>query len=129
MTDTQTNETARYDYLQRVLVEMTDMVDASSFHLRCVDKDSPYQRIDDAMEEFDPATAEELERPIMKGTLCAALFDADNRWYRVRVLNNAGRGEYEIKFIDYGNTEKVSEATLRKLPAHLLAYEPQAMQA
>lgn len=65
----------------------------------------------------------------MRDTLCAALFSADNLWYRVRIVSNAGRGEYEIKFIDYGNTEKVSEANLRKLPAHLLAYEPQAMQA
>jgi len=100
------------------------MSDATSFHLRCVDNKSPYQRIDNAMEEFDPSTAGELERPIMKDTLCAALFSADNRWYRVRVISNAGRGEYTIKFIDYGNTEKVSESTLRKLPAHLLAFEP-----
>jgi len=76
------------------------------------------------MEEFDPSTAEELERPILKGTLCAALFDADNLWYRVRVLGNAGRGDYDIKFIDYGNTAKLSESALRKLPAHLLAFEP-----
>lgn len=108
---------------------MTDMKDASSFHIRCIDSQSPYQRIDDAMEEFDADTAEELERPIMKGTLCAALFSVDDRWYRVRVLSNAGRGEYDIKFIDYGNTAKVPEGTLRKLPAHLLAFEPQAMEA
>jgi len=101
---------------------MTDIEDATSFHLRCIDDSSPYQRIDDAMEDFDPDTAEELERPIMKGTLCAALFKADNRWYRVRVLSNAGRGEYEIKFIDYGNKTKVPEASLRKLTAHLLAF-------
>ena len=108
---------------------MTDMVDASSFHLRCIDSKSPYQRIDDAMEEFDAQTAEDLERPIMKGTLCAALFSADDRWYRVRVLGNAGRGDYDIKFIDYGNSAKVNESALRKLPAHLLAFEPQAMHA
>ena len=65
----------------------------------------------------------------MKGTLCAALFSADDRWYRVRVMGNAGRGEYDIKFIDYGNTEVLNENTLRKLPAHLLAFEPQAMEA
>ena len=103
---------------------MTDMRDACSFHLRCVDNSSPYQRIDDAMAEFDPDTSEEIERPIMKGTMCAALFSADNLWYRVRVIGNAGRGELDVKFIDYGNTERVQESTLRKLPAHLLAFEP-----
>lgn len=65
----------------------------------------------------------------MKGTLCAALFSSDNLWYRVRILGNAGKGEYDVKFIDYGNSEKVPESTLRKLPAHLLAFEPQAMSA
>lgn len=45
------------------------------------------------MEEFDAASSGELERPIMKGTLCAALFNADDKWYRVKVLGTAGRGE------------------------------------
>jgi len=119
----------RFEYLQRIKVEMTDMKDATSFHLRRVDSSSPYQRIDDAMEEFDANTAEDLERPIMKGTLCAALFTEDNKWYRVKVMGTVGRGELDVKFIDYGNTAKMSEGTLRKLPAHLLAFEPQAMSA
>ena len=76
------------------------------------------------MEEFDAESAEELERPIMKNTRCAALFSGDDKWYRVKVLGTAGKGNIEVKFIDYGNTETLPEATLRKLPAHLLAFEP-----
>ncbi len=107
---------------------MLDMKDATSFQLRRVDTNT-YQRIDDAMEEFDSSSAEELQRPIMKGTLCAALFSGDDKWYRVRVLGTAGKGNLDVKFIDYGNQETVQESTLRKLPAHLLAFEPQAMSA
>ena len=81
------------------------------------------------MEQFDADSSSELERPIMRGTLCAALFSADDLWYRVKVISTAGRGDIEVKFIDYGNTEVVSESTLRKLPAHLLSYEPQAMES
>jgi hypothetical protein len=81
------------------------------------------------MEAFDGDTAEDIQRPIMKGTLCAALFSADNMWYRVKVVGSAGRGELKVSFIDYGNKETVSENALRKLPAHLLAFEPQAMDA
>lgn len=77
------------------------------------------------MEHFDAQTADELERPIKKGTLCAALFRTDSKWYRVKVLGTVGKGQVEVKFIDYGNVEVVNaEADLRKLPAHLLAYEP-----
>ena len=108
---------------------MTDMKDATNFHVRKVDSSSQHQRIDDAMEEFDGDSSGELERPIMRGTLCAALFNADNLWYRVKVLGTMGRGDIEVKFIDYGNTEVLNENTLRKLPAHLLAFEPQAMSA
>ena len=81
------------------------------------------------MEEFDADSSEELEKPIKKGTLCAALFNVDNLWYRARVLGIAGRGEIQVKFIDYGNTEVLPEGTLRKLPAHLISYEPQAMES
>lgn len=76
------------------------------------------------MAVFDASTAEDIQRPIMKGTLCAALFSADNQWYRVRVVGSQGRGDVKVDFIDYGNQEVVNESTLRKLPAHLLAYEP-----
>ena len=82
---------------------MTDMVDGTSFSVRKVDGTSQHQRIDDAMEAFDGDTAQEIQKPIMKNTLCAALFSADNMWYRVKVLGTAGRGEIKVLFIDYGN--------------------------
>ena len=81
------------------------------------------------MAKFDSANAEDLEKPIKKGTLCAALFNADNTWYRVRVLGTITKGLTEVQFIDYGNKESVRSEDLRKLPAHLLAFEPQAYPA
>ena len=114
--------------MQRIKVEMTDMVDATSFHVRDIGQGSQYAKIDEAMEHFDSQTADELEKPIKRGTLCAALFSNDSKWYRVKTLGTAGKGQIEVKFIDYGNTEVVkADADLRKLPAHLLAYEPQAI--
>ena len=64
----------------------------------------------------------------MKGTLCAALFSEDSKWYRVKVLGSVGSGNIKVEFIDYGNQESVTDSSLRKLPAHLLAFEAQAMQ-
>ena len=105
---------------------MTDVTDATSFHLRRMDQHAT--SIDDAMESFDPATAEELERPIKKDTLCAALFSEDNTWYRVKVLGTRPNDKVEVQFIDFGNKATVRVDTdLRKLPAHMLAFEPQAI--
>jgi hypothetical protein len=69
---------------------MTDITDASFFHVRVVGKGSSYKKIDDAMAKFDADTAEELERPLKKGTLCAALFSTDNKWYRCKVIRTVG---------------------------------------
>ena len=83
-----------------------------------------------AMAKFDAETAEELERPIKKGTLCAALNASDKSWYRARVIGTVGKDSIEVYFIDYGNRETVRpDMDMRKLPAHLLAYEPQAIPA
>ena len=77
------------------------------------------------MAKFDDSTAEELEKPIKKGTLCAALLQSDKAWYRARVIGTVSKGLIEVYFIDYGNTEAVRpDMDLRKLPAHLLAFEP-----
>lgn len=57
MVDVQGERNSRFDYLERIRVEMTDMVDATSFSVRKVDGTSQHQRIDDAMEAFDGDTA------------------------------------------------------------------------
>ena len=56
---------------------MTNVVDGSSFHVRIIDKKASYVKIDQAMDHFDPKQAEELQKPIIKGTMCAARFSQD----------------------------------------------------
>ena len=52
------------------------------------------------------------------------------RWEVVQgiCLGGAGKGIHEVKFIDFVNVEKVKTEDLLKLPAHLLAFEPQAIK-
>ena len=84
------------------------------------------------MEHFDPHTADYLEKPVNKGTLCAARFSDDENWYRAKLLSTVPgqSGRYNVRFIDFGNTSTVAvESDTRKLPAHLLQYEPLAYPA
>lgn len=120
----------QFEPYAEIKVEVTHVTDASRFYVRVLDKAKVYKKIEDAMAKFDPKNAEELEKPIKKGTLCAAYSAEDKSWYRVRVVGTVGKGLIDVFFIDYGNHETInSEGDLRKLPAHLLAYEPQAILA
>lgn len=70
---------------------MTDITDASRFHFRILG-DNSYSKIDNELEKFDSLKAEDLEKPIKKGTLCAAKFSVDNKWYRAKVFRTLGKG-------------------------------------
>ena len=49
--------------------------------------------------------------------LYAGQFADDELWYRVQVLNKSTNGQFEVQFIDYGNTGVTSE--IRELPKGL----------
>lgn len=76
----------RFAYLERITVEMTNVVDGGVFHVRIIDKNSSYAKIDTAMSQFESSKVEELEKPILKGTMCAARFSQDKKWYRAKVM-------------------------------------------
>jgi staphylococcal nuclease domain-containing protein 1 len=96
---------------------MTDITDASKFFLR-FQKGSDYAKIEQELRRFDPIMSEDLEKPIKKGTICAARFSLDDKWYRAKVLGSSGKGEFDVQFIDFGNTDSVSGSTgdLKRLP-------------
>lgn len=110
---------------ERIQVLMTDITDASSFHLRLVNENQ-YAKIEQELSKFDAIRAQDLEKPIKKGTLCAARFKLDDSWYRGRILRALGKGQYEVEFIDFGNVDVVNGDDLKKLSQSLLQYEQQA---
>jgi staphylococcal nuclease domain-containing protein 1 len=117
---------SKFKPLEQVTLEVTNVEDATMFHSRVIGKESAH--IDRAMDNFDGAGAAELEKPVLKGTICAARFSTDKKWYRCRVLGAAGKGELSIQFIDFGNYEVVKSEgkDIKKLPQTLLQFEPQA---
>lgn len=50
----------RFAYLERITVEMTNVVDGGVFHVRIIDKNSSYDKIDTAMSQFESSKVEEL---------------------------------------------------------------------
>ena len=115
---------------ERMQVLMTDIASASNFYLRVVN-DNQYSKIEAELKRFEPSISEDLEKPIKKGTICAARFSDDGNWYRAKVLSSLGKGDIEVQFIDFGNIDvaNANSGDLKRLPEKLLQYEPQAKPA
>ncbi len=109
-------------------VEVLDVHDATRIYVRIL-KGSNLEKIDSAMAAFKPEDADELERPIRKGTIIAARFESDKKWYRAKFLRNAGKGNSEVQFIDYGNIASTPSTDLRQLPQNLQQFAPEAKSA
>jgi staphylococcal nuclease domain-containing protein 1 len=77
-------------------VEVTDITDATRFFAK-LKKDGPnLVKIEKLLSELDLDEARSLEKPIRKGTLCAAKFTEDNEWYRAKVDKPEGKEMYAI---------------------------------
>jgi staphylococcal nuclease domain-containing protein 1 len=87
---------------ERIAVEMTDISDASRFFVKII-SENQYPKIEVAMNKFDEFSAQDLEKPIKKGTICAARFKLDECWYRARILRGTGKNQFDVEFIDFGN--------------------------
>ena len=60
------------------------------------------------------------------GDMCVCLFDADGCFYRGKVLKRAGDGQFEVLYVDYGNTETVPPSHMRSIDPTLAALPPMA---
>lgn len=61
------------------------------------------------------------------GELCIGKFSLDDCWYRAKIIDTDGKIT-SIQFIDFGNTDSITDNALLKAPDHtLMAREPFAM--
>ena len=50
-----------------------------------LDKNADYAKIEKLMSKFDSTKSEDLKKPVLKGTLCAAKAK-DGKWRRAKVI-------------------------------------------
>lgn len=63
------------------------------------------------------------------GDFCVTRYSADEKWYRAVILNKLELdGEYEVRFIDFGNSEVVKADTLRKMQPYFEGISPFAVK-
>jgi staphylococcal nuclease domain-containing protein 1 len=108
-------------------VTVVHVEDATTFYGTYVDE-AAAAKLAEVMKVLAEAKHEGGHTP-KKNELCAAKFAADESWYRARVLSvpNAENPNYTIKFVDYGNTEEVSAASLAVMPEAVPQLKEQAV--
>ncbi|XP_061785614.2 tudor domain-containing protein 15 isoform X1 [Nerophis lumbriciformis] len=88
-----------------------------NFWIRTQKRNDEFQEMMNKMSEHFCQVA--LEDDILlnpkPGTLCCALYEADNNFYRAVVTDELQHGA-EVLFIDFGNVEKVPHTFIKKIP-------------
>lgn len=107
---------------------MTDIQDATYFSLRLL-SDNQYPKVEAGMSAFEPSKADDLEKPVKKGTVCAVRYSLDHAWYRARVIRSVGKGQFEVEFLDFGNVDTVHWDDMKRLSQSLLQIDPQSKGA
>ncbi|XP_042144375.1 maternal protein tudor-like [Ixodes scapularis] len=78
-----------------------------SFYVITTERDDTLTELSESLQErLGAGEAAPLEGPA-PGHLCAALYAADERWYRARIEGIGEEGTLSARFIDYGNAETV----------------------
>eukprot|EP01137_Pigoraptor_chileana_P032464 Opistho-2@21860 len=62
------------------------------------------------------------------GDLVAALFSADETWYRARVQKVVSAGDVHVHYVDFGNSEAVPSTSLAILPSQYHSLPAQAVE-
>ncbi|KAF0301885.1 Tudor domain-containing protein 1 [Amphibalanus amphitrite] len=98
--------------------------DPSTVYLRLQSKLADTDRME--LELQSAAESGRGQPPPAVGHLCCGRFE--NAWYRGEVVSFSG-GQYQIHFVDWGNTERLSASEVLPLPARFTGWPRQAVRA
>ena len=112
-----------------IKIRITDEIDLDNFYCNFL-PNKTLDKIEEVLADYDDGIeeGEKLSLPIKQGTLCAAKFPEDDKYYRAVVKKfSKEKNEYQVEFIDYGNLEWVKLKDLIKLDGKISSLPPQAM--
>ncbi|KAJ8290666.1 hypothetical protein GJAV_G00016090 [Gymnothorax javanicus] len=101
------------------LVGVTHVVDAITFWAQNVSEDKAIEKMSNLLSEKCPGARRLMGNPSPQ-KIYGALFSEDGCWYRCKVLLQT-EDKFEVSYVDYGNTETISKATLVELSEDLQA--------
>ena len=100
-----------------------------SFFVQVINEDA--DQLNELMQDIEQSVQDgKLEKVTTSDIIVGAIYLAefeDGGWYRGRVLGE-NQGQYEVFFIDYGNSEFVPLQNIRKANDHFLQLAPQAFE-
>jgi len=116
------NENTKVVASKKFLVTITEIMTGSNFFFQIADEETK-TFMEDLMEDFQNRGWQDKEPyyPQKKGEWVAGQFTVDNTWYRAQVLRiipGATEREektYELRYLDYGNSEIVTKKNIRQL--------------
>ncbi|GFN94103.1 LOW QUALITY PROTEIN: tudor domain-containing protein 1 [Plakobranchus ocellatus] len=105
----------------------THIKDPEHFYVHVESRAKILENIMDALAEryYDVGPSDRILSHKKLGNLCAAKFTDDNNWYRARITGLMKTGMIEVQFVDYGNTDYVSEDRVKSLDSDLVNYPVQ----
>ena len=97
-------------------VYVTHVVSPSDFYIQMASVESQLTELaDQLMEHYESSDADELKLPdVTVGSLCCARYSADEAWYRA-VVEDVSTDTVSVRFVDYGNTDVISQADVRRV--------------
>lgn len=105
-------------------VVVTEIVDGTTFYVQIVGAEA--EKLEDLMKKLAAEDSTEPYKP-NRDELVKAQF-SDDAWYRAKVIKVIN-DEYQVQYVDYGNSEIIPATRIRKLPNEFKALPFQAVKA
>jgi staphylococcal nuclease domain-containing protein 1 len=93
-------------------VVVTEIIDGTTFYVQIVGPEA--EKLEELMKSLATEESTEAYKP-RRDEVVKAQF-SDDAWYRAKVIKVAGEDEYQVQYVDYGNSEIVPSSRIRKLP-------------